>query len=466
LLFDSLAFSIFFAVVLALYIPAPQPIQNRLLLAASYLFYAAWDWRFLGLLLFSTVTDWGLALRMAGSDERGRRLLLLCSVMVNLGLLGAFKYWNFFLGSLRALLTRVGVGMPDFVFEVILPVGISFYTFQSLSYTVDVYRGRLAPTRNLVDFALFVSFFPQLVAGPIERAERLLPQIASPRRLSWARAGSGTALALWGLYKKVVIADNLAPLVGEVFAPGAVPTGAEVLVAAYAFAAQIYCDFSGYSDIARGTARILGFDLMLNFDRPYWASRPSEFWRRWHISLSSWLRDYLYIPLGGGRGPKWLICRNLIITMLLGGLWHGAAWTYAIWGGYHGVILCLERWLFPAARDTPRPSLGRAAGAFVTFQLMCLGLVIFRSGSVSQAARLLAVVVTNPTPGLAPAWLPTLALLLAPLLLFEILQVGMREQEPLIRISTPARALAYSFLMAGIILLGEDGGPPFIYFQF
>ena len=297
-----------------------------MLLVASYAFYGAWDWRFLGLIVLSTVVDYVVGMSLAATgDPRRRQFLVTASIVANLGILGLFKYAGFFAKSLVGLGASLGVEIPAFALDVVLPVGISFYTFQTLSYTIDIYRGTLKPTRRFLDFALFVAFFPQLVAGPIERASRLLPQVLQPRHVTWEKFGSGSWLILWGLFKKVVIADNLAFLVNAVYATDASPTGWQVVAGTVAFAWQIYCDFSGYSDIARGLARLMGFELMVNFNLPYAARSPADFWRRWHISLSTWLRDYLYIPLGGNQGGALRTYRNLGLTMLLGGLWHGAA---------------------------------------------------------------------------------------------------------------------------------------------
>lgn len=462
--FDSLEFWAFLAIVLAVAPWLPRRPQNGFLLLCSYLFYAAWDWRFLGLLVFSTLVDWGLGLALArASGGRTRRALLALSLAVNLGVLGFFKYAGFFADSLCALAAGAGLALPPFALEVVLPVGVSFYTFQSLSYTIDVYRGHLPATRSLLDFALFVAFFPQLVAGPIERAGRLLPQVASARRPTLAGAGSGLALAQWGLFKKVVVADNVAPLVDLVYAPAASPTGVEVIVATWAFAAQIYCDFSGYSDIARGVARMLGFELSVNFDRPYLAASPAEFWRRWHVSLSGWLRDYLYVPLGGNRGGPAATARNLMVTMLLGGLWHGAAWTFVAWGAWHGLLLVvLRRWrgAAPGGRGV------RVVSTLVTFHLVCVGWVLFRATSLEHALRLLATVVFEPSAGLSAAWLPILAALLAPLAVVEWAQGRRGTAEPWLRLPTLPRAVFYAAVGAAILVLGEDGGAPFIYFQF
>ncbi|MFC1453529.1 MBOAT family O-acyltransferase, partial [Verrucomicrobiota bacterium] len=363
MLFNTVQFFVFFAVVLALYAALGHRWQNRLLLAASYVFYGSWDWRFLCLIFASTVLDYFCGIAIHGS--RGglkRKLFLAFSVAGNLSLLGVFKYFDFFAYNLQRLLTLCGLDIDMPYLRVVLPVGISFYTFQTMSYTIDIYRGRLEPTRRFPDFALFVAFFPQLVAGPIERASRLLPQILNARKLTAARFYEGGYLILWGLFKKVFVADNLATIVDPVFALDGSPGGGQVLVALYAFAFQIYCDFSGYSDIARGVGKCLGFDIMLNFRLPYFARNPRDFWQRWHISLSSWLRDYLYIPLGGNRRGSARTYANLAIVMLLGGLWHGAAGTFILWGGYHGFLLIAHRWLsqrFPEAASSGahRPAL-------------------------------------------------------------------------------------------------------------
>jgi alginate O-acetyltransferase complex protein AlgI len=471
-LFNSLEFALFFAAVFVLSLVLPHRAQNRMFLAASYLFYGAWDWRFLGLIALSTLIDFGVGLRLSSvSDPRIRKGWVTLSVVTNLGILGAFKYAGFFAESLADLLAPFGVGLSPFIADVALPVGISFYTFQSLSYTIDIYRDRLEPTRDLLDFALFVAFFPQLVAGPIERARRLLPQILEPRERSFDGVSSGLWLVLWGTFKKVVIADNLAPLVDAVYAPGATPTGLEVTVATYAFAIQIYCDFSGYTDVARGTARMLGFDLMLNFRLPYFASSPAEFWRRWHISLSTWLRDYLYISLGGNRRGNAITLRNLALTMLLGGLWHGAAWTFVLWGAFHGGLLIAQRLLQPRLpRILPPSGAARSAwtcaSVILTFHLVCLGWLFFRADSLTQIGALLGSFTAGLEPGLAGQWIGPLALLSAPLLLVQMIQLSSGRVEAPPRISLPLRFGVAMLAAIAIVLLGEDFGEPFIYFQF
>ena len=311
-------------------------VRNAILLVASYVFYGAWDVRFLSLIILSTAVDYVVGREIFLSDDPVRKKrLLLVSLVTNLGLLGVFKYYDFFARSLAELLTTLGISYQPPLLQILLPVGISFYTFQTLSYTIDIYRGQLRPARSWLGFATFVAFFPQLVAGPIERARDLVPQFARPRPITWRRVEWGFHLIGAGLFKKVVIADNVALVADAVFALQN-PTGLQSLMGVYAFAVQIYCDFSGYTDIARGTASCLGFDLSKNFNLPYFAHTPSDFWRRWHISLSSWLRDYLYISLGGNRGGEKKTYRNLMLTMLLGGLWHGAAWTFVAGGRFTG----------------------------------------------------------------------------------------------------------------------------------
>ncbi|MGI9627797.1 MAG: MBOAT family O-acyltransferase, partial [Longimicrobiales bacterium] len=396
MLFNSLAFFVFLPVVVAIYWRLPHRGQNRFLLAASYLFYGWWDWRFLGLIALSTVVDFYVGQRVHDTREerpdKAKRWVAL-SVATNLGILASFKYFNFFTESAGALLSAIGFGVEPVLLSIILPVGISFYTFQTISYSVDIYRGELEPVRSIFDFALFVSFFPQLVAGPIERAKVLVPQILSERKASSVQFQDGLNLIFWGLFKKVYVADNLAPIVDSLFAASD-PTGWQVLMAAYGFAFQIYCDFSGYSSIARGSAKLLGVELMVNFAYPYTARNPSDFWRKWHISLSTWLRDYLYIPLGGSRGGSFATYRNLALTMLLGGLWHGATWLFVIWGAYQGAFLIAHRLMAPALGRVPlfnQPRFSTAADAvriFITFQFVCAGWLIFRGESLGQIGNM------------------------------------------------------------------------------
>ncbi|HRX87557.1 MAG TPA: MBOAT family protein, partial [Phycisphaerae bacterium] len=439
MLFNSFQFAAFFVAIYALYCLTLRRVrvQNVLLLIASYFFYGCWDWRFLALIALSTVIDYvvgGLLDRRSGEGtgayaygSRARQVLLATSVVANLGILGVFKYYDFFAAQAGTLLAGIGLPWEPRFLHVILPVGISFYTFQTLSYTIDVYRDEIRACGSFVDFATFVAFFPQLVAGPIVRARDFLPQVRAPRHLDAAQFGEGGYLVLWGLFKKVVIAGNLATLVDGVFsaAPGAYSGGA-VVVAVYAFAVQIYCDFSGYTDIARGCAKMMGFELMLNFNLPYFARNPADFWRRWHISLSTWLRDYLYIPLGGNRkGPRRTLI-NLALTMLLGGLWHGAAWTFVLWGAYQGGLLIVHRLAMPALnrwtqfKSQPVRAAWNALVIVVFFQFVCVGWLIFRAESVGQIADMAGAVLGGVT--LAHSGLRTLVFYAAPLVVLQLLQ--------------------------------------------
>ncbi|MEE8476125.1 MAG: MBOAT family protein [Myxococcota bacterium] len=472
MLFNTFEFGFFFACVLVGYVALPHRAQNRMLLLASYLFYAAWDWRFCGLLAFSTALDYAVALRLAGtSNPSHRRKWMAVSLVANLGVLGAFKYAGFFAESFRDLAALLGVSLPGFAFEVVLPIGISFYTFQTLGYTIDVYRRHIEPTRDRLDYALYVAFFPQLVAGPIERAGHLLPQIRNPRPRDAGGAGRGLWLVLWGLFKKVVIADNLAPVVDAVYAPEASPTSAELIVATYAFTIQLYCDFSGYTDIARGTARLLGFEIMRNFNRPYAATSPVDYWRRWHISLSTWLRDYVFFSLGGNRGTRARVAGRILIAMGLGGLWHGAAWPFVLWGLFHGVWLILHRLLLPGLkRIAPASRFGQmtwhAIRVFVTFHGIAFSLLMFRAESVDQIASLLGTFGGAFDIGEAGSWLAPLALLLAPLVVMQIAQARSRDPDAVMHWPWPLRTGIYVIVFMGILLFGEDGGQPFVYFQF
>jgi len=391
--FNSSTYAWFLVLVFSLFwlLHKKRGARNGLLLIASWTFYAAWDWRYLSLILFSTLLDYFVGLELGGCDpdnpahRRKRRFLLSLSLIGNLGLLGVFKYYGFFTHELTALL---GIQIPRL--DLLLPVGISFYTFQTLSYTIDVYWGKLKPTRNLPEFALFVAFFPQLVAGPIVRASEFMPQFEREPWLDRHRLLYGLSRIMDGLVKKVVIADVLAVyLVDPVFKDGSTATGLHVLLGIYGYAMQIYCDFSGYSDIAIGSARILGFYIPENFKVPYTAHSIQDFWHRWHISLSSWLRDYLYIPLGGNRRGPVRTYINLGLTMLLGGLWHGAGWNFVVWGGMHGAWLAINRFWDRRGLPWLRGLFGKVLGILLTFHLVCLAWVFFRSKTSTQAMNVL-----------------------------------------------------------------------------
>lgn len=382
MLFNSPAFAVFLPVMLLVYWGLRGRARMAALLAGSYFFYSVWDWRFTGLLMLTTVVDYGCGLLLNRATDPGRRKrIVIVSVIVNLGILGAFKYFNFFRDSTVALLGVLGIDVSPPLLNVVLPMGISFYTFQSLSYTIDVYRG-LPVERSLLRFATFITCFPQLVAGPIMRASDLLPQLAEEKRLADADFSMGMFRIFRGLFKKMVVADSLAIYVDMVFADPGDFSGISCWIGLYAYAFQIYMDFSGYCDVAVGAGAMLGLRMSENFNLPYLAASPAELWHRWHITLSTWLRDYLYIPLGGSRGGTRRTMRNLFLTMALGGLWHGAAWTFVAWGVYHGLLLAGQRLLCggrkPAdAASDPLPI--RALKVLGMFHLTCLGWLLFRA---------------------------------------------------------------------------------------
>lgn len=473
MVFNSLQFVWFFLVVYGLYRLLPHRPQNWLLLVASYYFYAAWDWRFLGLLIGSTLVDYTCARVLDRTSSDGRRRALLCvSLGFNLTLLGFFKYFNFFADSLHTLFAAAGWQLDFVTVRVLLPVGISFYTFVTMSYVIDVYRREIPATRDLLDFAVFVAYFPHLVAGPILRASRLLTQIDRPRTVTRDQIRDGLWLILWGYFLKVFVADNLAALANAVFDPGATHTGVNVLLGSYAFAFQIYGDFAGYSNIARGTSKLMGIELIENFRFPYLVRSPQAFWRHWHISLSTWLRDYLYIPLGGNRGTAWDTRRNLLLTMVLGGLWHGASWTFVVWGAYHGVLLiayraferteAARRWLLGASAPA------RVLGWFVMFHLTCLGWVIFRARTMAQLGTLLGEIVTHFAPGTIDlrALAVPLALYLTPLILVHAVEAWYDDTLVVPKLPVAVRYSVYAATFYLTMLFGNFGGSEFIYFQF
>lgn len=407
--FDSKEFLIFFGLIFVAWFfmrNADKPVRNGFLLISSYVFYGFWSPPFVILILMSTFVDFFMARAISRAvDVRKRKLFLAVSVVVNLVILGFFKYFNFFIDSAVMILPKDSFVAP--ALEVILPVGISFYTFQSMSYSIDVYRKHVKPSDSLLDFALYVAFFPQLVAGPIERAGSMLPQFAAKPRVSVDRTLDGIDLCVRGFFKKIVIADNVAPLVNFVFADVDSASSLSLWVACYAFAIQVYADFSAYTDIARGTAKILGFELMENFRAPYRSLNVGEFWQRWHISLSTWFRDYLYVPLGGYRGGKFQQLQSLFLVMALAGLWHGAAWNFVLWGGYHGVLLVIYSVCAPYIRsftsslNSTAKWLFAAASWLLTFNLINIGFVLFRAESVGDIATALDKMLVHPFSDLA-----------------------------------------------------------------
>ena len=460
MLFTQLEFPIFFVVVLlAAWSCRRRTTRNALLLIASHYFYAYWDYRFCGLLVLSTVVDYWVALWMSQSEsDRVRRQLVTVSVVVNLGVLGFFKYFNFFIESFRPLLESMGLHTGTM--EIILPVGISFYTFQTLSYTIDVYRRVIRPVDRFLDFALYVAFFPQLVAGPIVRARELLPQLSEVPAWSSRRFYGGAQQMLRGAIKKVILADRLGEAVDVVFAGPELYSGATITLAVVAYAGQIYYDFSGYSDIAIGSAKMLGYRFPINFRHPYLAISMAEFWHRWHMTLSRWLRDYLYISLGGNRTSALGTYRNLMITMTLGGLWHGAAWTFVLWGLWHGLALAAQRW----ARDTFAIRPARLLGWCTTMAVVLIGWVLFRSVDLDQASTILRRALSM-APGIA--WYPPLVVGAVLVMVAEHLAWRTRLRRAM-RLPFDAwySPIATTILVWVLLLYAPRGFRPFVYFQF
>jgi len=478
MLFNSFAFALFFPIVLILYWVLSHRWQNRMLLVASYIFYGYWDWRFLSLIAISTVIDYVVSIKIGQEQNRTddgaprrRKLWLIASVCASLGLLGFFKYYNFFARSMADMLGTFGLNPDWFYLDIVLPVGISFYTFQTMSYVIDVYRGVMPPAKSLLDFALYVSYFPQLVAGPIERAKALLPSIVNKRVFNKVQFHEGLHLILLGLFKKVFVADNLGPAVDHLFKLTD-PTWFQVLVGGWGFAIQVYCDFSGYSDIARGCAKCMGIELMVNFRHPYVAGNPVERWQRWHISLSTWLRDYLYIPLGGSRKGTFNTYRNLGLTMLLGGLWHGAGWNFVLWGTWEGLMLIVHRLCSPFMESLQFfknhfPAIVRRLfRMFLMFQLVSLGLIIFRGHSIPHIGRMLGSIFS--LRGVADASLLwPLVYYALPLTLYEIIQYRLSQDEwsRIARIPVWIRTIVYALFVYLIAFYGA-AAQSFIYFQF
>jgi alginate O-acetyltransferase complex protein AlgI len=481
-IFHSLDFVVFFAAVVALYWRLTHRWQNILLLVASYFFYGYVHPWFLILIATSTVIDYLSARGMERWPARKRAFMGL-SILSNFGMLGFFKYFNFFIANLHAVLAAAGVGVGLPVLRVLLPVGISFYTFQAMSYTVDVFRGELRARRSLLDVAVFISFFPHLVAGPIQRASYLLPQVEGERRFSLPKAASGFDLMVWGFFKKLVIADNVGVIANKVFALSD-PSFEVLWSGVFAFAIQIYADFSAYTDIARGASRWLGFELTENFDHPYMARTPADFWRRWNISLSTWFRDYVYIPLGGSRSSEWMWARNVVVTFLLSGLWHGASWNYVLWGLYHGAWLVVTR-----AHQILRPAKGMEPGAAPRtshvpfrevlqiagmFVLTLVGWLLFREIELSAIVRDLRLVPWHSTPFERQAGLYLFLLafgysipLWAQSIWVETHRGStQRDAVALTWGGSAIRALAYGAAFAAILVLRSRTSLDFIYFQF
>ncbi len=483
MLFNSLDFAIFLPIVFSLYwLLNRRPIvwQNTLLLVASYVFYGWWDYRFLGLIFLSTLVDFWAGLKIQAATNRfHKRLFLAISLGVNLGMLAYFKYANFFIENFVEAFQILGRPLSADSLSIILPVGISFYTFQTLSYTLDIYFRKTKPTHHFIDFAAFVSFFPQLVAGPIERASQLLPQFSKRRVFDPIAATDGLRQILWGLFKKMVIADNAAILVNEVFAQPEAMNASALALGIIFFAFQIYGDFSGYSDIAIGTARLLGFSLMQNFAFPYFSRDIAEFWRRWHISLSTWFRDYLYIPLGGSRGTKFQVIRNTFVIFLVSGFWHGANWTFVIWGFLHAIFflpLLLtkrnRRHIDTVGGENNLPDLSEGIRMLITYSLVTFSWIFFRAASLSEAFLYIEGLF-SPTYFELPSFTDlTKAFVLLITLTFMLLVewFGRHNRHALERfgINYPLaiRWGSYAFIFFLIMMLHPSEASPFIYFQF
>lgn len=481
MLFNSIDFVIFLPVVFFLYwLVANKNLrfQNFLIVIASYTFYGWWDWRFLSLIAFSTLVDYLVGRRLSTETRQTRRKTLLwLSIIVNLGLLGFFKYYNFFLENFISAFSFFGTKINANSLNIILPVGISFYTFQTLSYTIDVYKRKLEPTKDLIAFAAFVSFFPQLVAGPIERATNLLPQFYYRRTFDYTKAVDGMRQILWGLFKKIVIADNCAEYANLIFNNSDNYSGLTLVLGALFFAFQIYGDFSGYSDIAIGTSRLFGFNLMRNFAFPYFSRDIAEFWRRWHISLSTWFRDYLYIPLGGSRGNSLLKIRNTFIIFIVSGFWHGANWTFIVWGVLNAVyflpLLLTKKnrnHIDIVAKGKLLPSLKEFLLMLTTFGLTLIAWIFFRADNIEHAFEYIAGICTNPGSFLLISTYLDYILILALIVSFLVIEwLGRSEEFAIANVSNiPFRSISFLvyFMLFMSILLLSGGKQEFVYFQF
>ncbi len=482
MLFNSIDFAVFLPIVFILYWFVTNKnlrLQNFLIVVASYFFYGWWDWRFLSLILFSTLVDYIVGFRLEIEERQfKRKLLLWTSILVNLGFLGFFKYYNFFLDNFIASFSLLGVEFKANSLNIILPVGISFYTFQTLSYSIDVYRRKLKPTKDFIAFSAFVSFFPQLVAGPIERAENLLPQFYKIRIFDYSKAVDGMRQILWGLFKKMVIADNAAEIANQIFNNSADYSGSTLLLGALFFTFQIYGDFSGYSDIAIGTARLFGFDLMRNFNFPYFSRDIAEFWRRWHISLSTWFRDYLYIPLGGSRGSRLMIIRNTFIIFIVSGFWHGANWTFIVWGALHAIyflpLLLTNRnrtYLGVVAEGKILPSVRELLLMMSTFGLTVLAWIFFRAENIGHAMSFISEIFSSSlfTIPIFEGKRHALETFLLIVLFILVEWNGREEQYAIANLGLSwKRPVRYAMYYAIFIALFWFGGKEqqFIYFQF
>jgi len=477
MLFNSIHFAVFLPIVFIFYWTAGNrslKFQNLVLLVSSYYFYAQWDWRFLFLLIFSTLLDFFTGIEIHKAKTQGKRKFwLLLSIAINLGFLAVFKYYNFFISSFEDGLSNLGLESNFYTLSIILPVGISFYTFHGLSYIIDIYYNRINPERNFTHYSIFVSFFPLLVAGPIERGPHLLPQIRSRRKFDYLQAVDGLKQILWGLFKKIVIADNCAEIVNRIFDNYQDYSGSTLVVGALLFAFQIYCDFSGYSDIALGTGRLFGFELLRNFSFPYFSRDIAEFWRRWHISLSSWFKDYIYIPLGGSKGGVWMKIRNTFIIFILSALWHGANWTFIFWGLLNALYILPSILsntnrsnLDIVAAGKSLPSLKELFSIFITFSLTTVAWIFFRAENIYQAIEYISRMIFNSLFTM-PSILPSI--LIINILFFIVIEWLGREGKYAIE-NLPLNNLfirwSFYILLVFLIFILAGNEQQFIYFQF
>lgn len=480
MLFNSIEFAFFLPIVFLIYWAIGYVhikdtlklrLQNAFVVIASYVFYGRWDWRFLLLIAFTSFCSWGSGILIGNAASRNKtKFWMIANIVLNLGILAVFKYYDFFVSEFGQLF---GISTDSLLLRIILPVGISFYTFQALSYSIDVYRQKIEPTKDIIAFFAFIAFFPQLIAGPIERATNLLPQFQTNRKFNYDQAVDGIRQILWGLFKKIVVADNWATYVDQVWATYNTQTGSTLLLAAILFTFQIYGDFSGYSDIAIGTAKLFGIKLMRNFNNPYFSRDIAEFWRRWHISLTTWFRDYVYIPLGGSRVGKWKIVRNTFVIFLLSGFWHGANWTFIAWGAYHALLflpLILlgknRKYTNQVAEGCFFPSLREFFQILFTFVLAVIGWIIFRAETITQAWDFLCGICSSNILSIPThAGIHALFINLALLIVVEWFQ---RNKQHSLDIANLPTYLRYSIYLAMAFIIFAFGGHTvnFIYFQF
>lgn len=474
MLFNSFIFFIFLGVILPIFYLLPnKKSKNIFLLISSYFFYGYWDWRFCSLLIISTIIDFFIGQILYKTvDEKKRKLLVTISLISNLGILGFFKYFNFFVDSFQSISENIGWNVDYLHLNILLPVGISFYTFQTLSYTIDIYRNKLKPTYNFIDFALFVSFFPQLVAGPIERAKSLLPQLSKKLKPSRIQIEQGIVLIITGLFRKVMIGDTAGRFVDHIFGNLELYKSIEIIGALVLFSIQIYADFSGYSRIARGTAKLLGVELMKNFEQPYLSRNITEFWRRWHISLSSWLRDYLYISLGGNRIGKYRTYINLMITMLLGGLWHGASWNFVIWGGLHGLYLSMHKVILGRKKLNSNNikyfNLKSVVNILITFILVLFTWVFFRSTSWDSTELFFNKIIHWENSEYTYLFISIVISYLIVMFLIDLFEYKTGSHTFILRINSNGIKIGIlsALLILTLIYMFQADPLPFIYFQF